>query len=198
MLRIWKFIGIYLVLGVLCGPSCMREIGNVETEYFYGDHGVEPVVIGRIEVVEEGVEKTWESPRRDPSTKTSFRIFIRGRHSELRVSHYLRGNGYFCLSLPPGEYTLERWVYRFPGGYADTIEPLSIYFEILPGKYVYIGTLSLNLPPVSSMPRLSFGAKRTKPRYEIVDEHVMAMSFMKNHYPHFPHSMERHLMRFSP
>ncbi len=195
MVRSRKFIGIYFVLGVLCAPSCVREIRNVETEYFYGDHGVESVVIGRIEVLEEGVEKTWESPR-DPSTKTSFRIFIRGRHSELRVSHYLKGNGHFCLRLPPGEYALERWVYRFPGGYADAIEPLSIYFDVFPGKCVYIGTLSINLPQVSSMPRHSFGAKRTRSRYEIVDEHSTAMGFLKNHYPHFPPSVERHLMRF--
>jgi len=196
MVRSLKFIGIFLVLGVFCTPSCVREIGNLETEYFYGNHGGDSLVIGRIGVVEESIEKSWDSPRIDPSTETSFRIFIRGSHSELRVSHYLRGDGYFCLRLPPGEYALERWVYRFSGGYANPIEPLSIYFNVFPGKCIYIGTLYINLPQVSSMPRPSFGARRAKPRYEVVDEYGAAMIFLRNHYPHFPPSPERHLMRF--
>ena len=198
MLRVWKLIGIYLVLGVLCAPSCVREIGNVKTEYFYGNHSGESVVTGRIGVVEEGVERSWESPRIDPSTIASFQIFIRGRHSELRISYYLRGDGYFCLRLPPGEYTLWKWVYRFPGGQANTIEPLSICFDVLPGKFIYIGTLYIRLPSVRSRRLPSFGAERARPpRYEIVDEYGIAMEFSKNRYPHFPHSLERHLMRFS-
>jgi len=164
-------------MGVLYAPSWVREIGNVETEYFYGNHGGDSLVIGRIGVVEESVEKSWDSSRADPLTETSFRLFIRGSHSELRVSYYLRGDGYFCLRLPPGKYTLEQWIYRFPGGYANPIEPLSIYFDVFPRKCIYIGTLSINLPPVSSMPRPSFGARRTKPRYEIVDEHSATMVF---------------------
>ncbi|UCD72224.1 MAG: hypothetical protein JSW70_04300 [Syntrophobacterales bacterium] len=196
MVRSRKFIGIYLVLGVLCAPSCVKEIGNVETEYFYGDYRGDSVVLGRIGVVEEGVEKSWESPRIDPSTKTSFQIFIGGWHSELKVSHFLRGNGYFCLRLPPGEYNLWRWVYQFPGGHANTIGPLSVYFDVLPGNTIYIGTLYIHLPPVSSMSQRSFGSERAKPRYDIVDEYVMAMAFWRDHYPHFPHSVERHLMRF--
>ncbi len=119
MAKSWKFIGIYLVLGILCVPSCVKEIENVETEYFYGNHRDDSVVLGRIGVVEDGVEKSWESPRIDPSTNTSFRIFIRGRRSPLKVSHYLKGDGYFSLRLPPDEYTLWRWVYGFPGGQAN-------------------------------------------------------------------------------
>jgi len=195
--RSCKLIGICVVLGVLCGPSCVKEIGNVEVEYFCGDHRGEPVVLGRIGVVEGGIEKSWESPPIDPSTETSFRIFIRERPSELGVSHYLGGDGHFCLRLPPGKYTLWRWVYGFPGGQAYTIEPLSVYFDVLPGKIIYIGTLYIHLPSVSSGQRRSFGPKRPKPRYDIVDEYGMAMAFSKNHYPHFPHSLERHLMRFS-
>ena len=192
-----KFIGICLILGVLCVLSCVREIKDVETEYFYGNHGDDSVVLGRIGVVEEGAEKSWEISRIDPSTEASFRIFIRGRHSELRVSHYLRGDGYFYLRLPPGEYRLWKWVYRFSGGQANTVEPLSIYFDVLPRKCIYIGTLYIHLPSVSSLSRRSFGADRTKPRYEIVDEFGMGMAFSKNHYPHFAHSVERHLMHFS-
>ncbi len=196
MLRLWKFIGMYLVLGVLCIPSCVREIGNVKTEYFYGNHSGESVVIGRIGVVEGGIERSWESPRIDPSTIASFRIFIRGGHSEMRVSHYLRGDGYFYLRLPPGEYTLWKWVYRFAGGQAGTIKPLSIYFNVLPKKYIYIGTLYIHFPSISSRRLPSFGAERAKPRYDIVDEYGIAMDFSRNQYPNFPHSMERHLMRF--
>ena len=197
MVRTWKFIEIYLVLGILCVPSCVKQIRNVETEYFLGNHKGDSVVLGRIGVVEDGVEKYWESPRIDPSTDTSFRIFIRGRRSPLKVSHYLRGDGYFCLRLPPDEYTLWRWVYGFPGGQANTMEPFSVYFDVLPRKTIYIGTLYIYLPSVSSRPRRSFGADRIKPRYDVVDEYGMAMAFSKNHYPHFPDFLERHLMRFS-
>ncbi len=197
MLKLRKLIGIYLVLGVLCVPSCVREIRNVETEYFYGNHGGESVIIGRIGVVEEGVERSWEGPGMDPSTEIFFRIFIRGRHSEVRVSHYLRGDGYFYLRLPPGEYSLWNWVYGFPGGQANAIEPLSICLDVLPEKVIYIGTLYIYLPPVRSRRLPSFGVERAKPRYDIVDEYGIAMEFSKNQYPHFPHSMERHLMRFS-
>ena len=192
-----KFLRIALVLGVLCAPSCTKEIGNVGTEYFYENHVGQSMVLGRIGVVEGGIGKSWESPRKDPSTKTSFRIFIRGNDSELRVSHYLRGDGYFCLTLPPGEYRLWRWVYRFPGGHADTVEPLSIIFDVLPGKRTYVGTLYINLPSVSSMARPSLGGKRAKPRYEIVDEYRMAVAFWRNRYPDFPPSVERYLMHFS-
>ena len=196
MAKSWKFIGIYLVLGILCVPSCVKEIGNVEIEYFLENHEGDSVVLGRIGVVEDGVEKSWESPRIDPTANTSFRIFIRGRRSPLKVSHYLRGDGYFSLRLPPGEYTLWRWVYGFPGGQANTIKPLSVYLEALPAKTIYIGTLYIYLPSVSSGSRRLFGADRVKPRYDIVDEYGMAMAFSKNHYPHFPDSLERHLMRF--
>lgn len=191
----WKFVGICLITGVLCAPSCVTEIGNVETEYFYGDRGGNSAVLGRIGVLEGDAEKSWESPRIDPSTETSFRIFIRESHSTLRVSHYLRGDGYFCLRLPPGEYTLWRWIYTFPRGEANTVEPLPIYFDVLPGKVIYIGTLYIYLP--SSIHRASLGVGRTNPRYEIVDEYVLAMEFSKNRYPGFPHSVERHLMYFS-
>lgn len=197
MLRSWRFREICLVLGILFVPSCVKKIGNVETEYFYGNHGGDSVVLGRIGVVENGVEESWESPRIDPSTTAWFRIFIKGSHSPLKVSHYLRGDGYFYLRLPPDEYTLWRWVYGFPGGQANTIEPLFVYFDVLPGKTIYIGTLYIYLPSVSSSPRGAFGGDRVKPRYDIVDEYGMAMVFSKNHYPHFPHSLERHLMRFS-
>ncbi len=195
--RSWRFIEISLVLWIPFVTSCVREIGNVETEYFYGNHSGDSVVLGRIGVVEDGVEKFWESPRIEPSTNTSFRIFIRGRRSPLNVSHYLRGDGYFWLKLPPDEYTLWKWVYGFPGGRANTIEPFGVYFNVLPRKTIYIGTLYIYLPPVR--PRLwsSFGEDRVKPRYDIVDEYGMAMAFSKNHYPHFPNSLERHLMRFS-
>ena len=196
MVKSWKFIGICLALGILCIPSCVKVIGNVETEYFCGNHRGDSVVLGRIGVVEDGVEKSWESPRIDPSTKTSFRIFIKGKYSKLRVSHYLRGDGYFYLRLPPGEYNLWRWVYRFPGGQANTDEPLSISFDVLPGMIIYIGTLYIHLPSVSSMPLPPFGAERTKSRYDIVDEYVMAKRFSKNRYPDFPNSLERHLMGF--
>jgi hypothetical protein len=197
MVRNWRFVGICLVFGILCFPSCVKEIGNVETEYFYGNHRDDSVVLGRIGVVEDGVEKSWDISRIDPSSKISFRIFIRGKHSPLKVSHYLRGDGYFYLRLPPGEYTVWRWVYIFPGGHANPIEPLSIYFSVLPGKIIYIGTLYIHLPSVSSRPRRSFGAERAKPRYDIVDEYAMAMGFSKNRYPEFPHFLERHLMRLS-
>jgi hypothetical protein len=70
--RNWRFVGICLVLGILCFPSCVREIGNVETEYFYGDHRDDSVVLGRIGVVEDGVEKSWDITRIDPSTRISF------------------------------------------------------------------------------------------------------------------------------
>jgi hypothetical protein len=197
MVRSWGFREICFVLGILFVPSCVNKIGNVETEYFYGNHGGDSVVLGRIGVVEDGVEKSWESPRIDPSTTTSFRIFIEGRRSPFKVSHYLRGDGYFYLRLPPDEYTLWKWIYGFSGGQANTIEPLCVYFDVLPRKTIYIGTLYIYLPSVSSSPRGSFGADRVKPRYDIVDEYGMAMAFSKNHYPHFPHSLERHLMRFS-
>lgn len=196
MVRNRKFIGICLVLGILCLLSCVKEIGNVETEYFYGNHKGDSVVLGRIGVVEDGVEKSWESPRIDPLTETSFRIFIKGMYSKLRVSHYLRGDGYFYLRLPPGEYNLWKWVYRFPGGQANTVEPLSLYFDVVPGKIIYIGTLYIHLHSVSSRPLPSFGADRTKPRYDLVDEYVMAMGFSKNQYPNFQQSLERHLMGF--
>jgi hypothetical protein len=197
MIRSWRFREICLVLWILCVSSCVKEIGNVETEYFYENHSDDSLVLGRIGVVEGGVAKSWESPRIDPLTNTSFRIFIRGRDSSLKVSHYLRGDGYFYLRLPPDEYTLMRWVYRFPRGRANTIEPFSVYFDVLPRKTIYIGTLYIYLPSVRSSPRGSFGADRVKPRYDIVDEYGMAMAFSKNHYPHFPHSLERHLMRLS-
>jgi hypothetical protein len=197
MVRNCKLIGIALVLGILCVPSCIKEMGNVETEYFFGDHEGESLVLGRIGVVEGGIGKSWESPRKGPSVKTSFQIFIRGTHSELRVSHYLRGDGYFCLLLPPGKYRLWRWIYRFPGGHADTVEPFSIIFEVLPGKRTYVGTLYINLPSISSMARPSLGGKRVKPRYEIVDEYGTAVGFWRKHYPDFPPSVERHLMHFS-
>ena len=197
IVRNHKFLGIALVLSVFFAPSCAKEIGNVETEYFFGAHEGESLVLGRIGVVEGGNGKSWESPLKDPSVKTSFRIFFRGEHSELRVSHYLRGDGYFCLTLPPGEYRLWRWVYRFPGGHADTVEPLSIMFDVLPGKRSYVGTLYINLPSISSMPRPSLGGKRVKPRYEIVDEYSMAVAFWRKRYPDFPPSVERHLMYFS-
>lgn len=193
----YRFLGIALFLGVLCTPSCTREMGNVEIEYFYGNHEGESLVLGRIGVVEEGIERSWKSPRRDPSTETSFQIFIRGRESESKVSHYLRGDGYFCVTLPAGEYALWKWVYRFPSGRADTIEPLPIYFHVLPGKLTYIGTLYIYTPSISPMPRRSLGAKRPKPRYEIVDEYSKAMAFWKNQYPRFPSSAERNLMYFS-
>jgi len=192
-----KFLGIALVLGVLCAPSCTKEIGNVETEYFYGDHEGESLVLGRIGVVEEGNERSWRSPQKDPSTETSFQIFIRGRESESKVSHYLQGNGYICVRLPAGEYTVWKWIYRFPGGRANTVEPLPIYFHVLPGKHTYIGTLYIYFPPIRPIPRRSWGGKRPKPRYEIVDEYRPAMAFWKNHYPHFPRSAERNLMYFS-
>jgi hypothetical protein len=83
----------------------------------------------------------------------------------------------------------------FPGGYANPIDPLSIYFNVLPGKIIYIGTLYIHLPSVSSRPRRS--AERAKPRYDIVDEYAMAVGFSKNRYPEFPHFLERHLMRLS-
>jgi len=190
-------LGIWLVLGVLCAPSCTKDIRNVEIEYFSEDRGGDSVVLGRIGVVEDGVEKSWESPRIDPSTNTSFRIFIRGGRSSLKVSHYLRGDGYFSLGLPPGEYTLWRWVYGFPGGQINTIEPLSVHFDVLPAKAIYIGTLYIYLPSLSLRPLPSFGAERVKARYDIVDEYGMAMAFSKNHYPHFPDFLERRLMRFS-
>jgi len=197
MVRSWRFIEISLVLWIPFVTSCAREIRNVGTEYFYGNHSGDSVVLGRIGMVEEGVEKSWESPRIDPSTTTSFRIFIRGRRSALKVSHYLRGDGYFCLRLPPDEYALWKWVYGFPEGQANTIEPLYVSFDVLPRKTIYIGTLHIYLPSVRSRPRGSFGADLVKPRYDIVDEYGMAMAFSKNHYPHFPHSLERYLMRFS-
>jgi hypothetical protein len=195
MVRSRRFIQICLIGGMLCALSCTKEIGNVETEYFYGDRGSDSAVLGRIGVLEGDVEKSWESPRKDPSTETSFRIFIRERHSTLRVSHYLRGNGYFCLRLPPGEYTLWRWIYTFPRGQANTVEPLPIYFDVLPGKVIYIGTLCIYLPSPIHRPSLSVG--RANPRYEIVEEYVLAMAFSRNRYPGFPRSVERHLMYFS-
>jgi hypothetical protein len=197
MVRSRKSLGICLVLGVLCTASCTKDIKNVETEYFSENRGDDSVVLGRIGVVEEGVEKSWESPRVDPFIESSFQIFIRGRHSELKLSHYIRGDGYFCLGLPPGEYRLWRWVYRFPRGQAKTVEPLSIYFDVLPGKYTYIGTLYIHLSSVGSLPPRAPGANGTKPRYEIVNEYGKAMAFSKNHYPDFPHSVQRHLMHFS-
>ncbi|MCK5551494.1 MAG: hypothetical protein KAJ09_00020 [Deltaproteobacteria bacterium] len=197
MVRSRKFLGICLVLGILCVPSCTKDIKNVETEYFSENRGGDSVVLGRIGVVEEGVEKSWESPRVDPFTESSFQIFIRGRHSELRISHYIRGDGYFCLKVPHGEYGLWRWVYRFPGGQANSVEPLPIYFDVLPRKFTYIGTFYIYLPSVSSLPPRPPGANRTKPRYEIVNEYGMAVAFSKDHYPDFPHSVERHLMHFS-
>jgi len=197
MVRSWKFIDISLVLWILFVPSCVKKIGNVETEFFYGNHSGDAVVVGRIAVVEDGIKKSWESPRIDSSANTSFRIFIRGKRSPLRVSYYLRGDGYFYLRLPPDEYTLWRWVYGFPGGQANTIEPLCVYFDVLPRKTIYIGTLYIYLPSVSSRPRGPFDGDWVKPRYDIVDEYGMAMAFSKNHYPHFQHSLERHLMRFS-
>lgn len=197
MVRNRKVLGIYLVLGVLWAPSCTKDIKNVEIEYFSEDRGSDSVVLGRIGVVEEGVEKSWESPRVDPFTESSFQIFIRGKHSELRLSHAIRGDGYFCLKVPPGEYRLWRWAYRFPRGHANTVEPLPIYFDALPGKCTYIGTLYIHLTSVSSLSPRAPGANRTKPRYEIVDEYGMAVAFSKNHYPDFPGSLERHLMHFS-
>jgi hypothetical protein len=197
MVRSWKFIGILLVLGIPCFLACTREVGNVGTEYFYGDQRDHPVVFGRIGVVENGVEKSWGIPGRYAPNETSFQIFIKAKHSSLRVSHYLRGNGYFYLTMPPGEYTIWRWVYEFPGGRAITIEPLFVKFDVLPGKIVYTGTLYIRLPPVSPGPRGSFGVERSKPRYDIVDEYGIAMAFSKNQYPHFPQSRERNLMRFS-
>jgi hypothetical protein len=192
-----NLIGIFLLLGMVCIVSCARNITNVETEYFFGDYGDDSLVFGRIGVVEDGVEKTWVVPRRYIPNVTSFQIFIRGGHSSLDLSHHLTREGYFSLRLPPGEYTISKWIYRFPGGQASTIEPLTVSFDVLPGRVVYIGTLYIYLPPVSSGPLPSLGAERAKPRYDIVDEYDMTIRLSRSRYPNFPSSPERHLMRFS-
>jgi hypothetical protein len=192
-----KLIGIFLLLGGLCIPSCGRKITNIDTEFFYRDHGGDSLAFGRIGVVEDGIEKTWAIPRGGTADGISFKIFIRGRESSLEASHYLTKDGYFYLRLAPGEYTIWKWIYRFPGGEASSIEPLTVSFDVLPGKMVYIGTLYLYLPAISSGPLPSLGAERAKPRYDIVDEYGTAIRLSRNRYPNFPSSAERHLMLFS-
>jgi len=155
------------------------------------------LVFGRIGVVEDGIEKTWAIPRGGTANEISFQIFIRGRHSSLKASHYLTREGYFYLRLPPGEYTIWKWMYRFPRGQASTIEPLTVSFDVLPGRVIYIGTLYIYLPSVSTGPLPSLGAERAKTRYDIVDEYGMAIQLSTSRYPNFPASPERHVMRFS-
>lgn len=192
-----KLIGISLLLGGLCVPSCNRKVTNIDTEFFYRDHGGDSLAFGRIGVVEDGIEKTWTVPRGGTEDGISFQIFIRGRGSPPKASHYLTRDGYFYLRLAPGEYTIWKWIYRFSGGKACSIEPLTVSFGVLPGKMVYIGTLYIYLPSISSGPLPSLGSERAKPRYDIVDEYGTAMRLSKNRYPKFPSSTERHLMFFS-
>lgn len=104
--------------------------------------------------------------------------------------------GYFFIELPVGSYKFS--TVSIPVGGATATEPLNVFFQVLPDRINYLGTLRL----IGTKERIKLGGVPViKPGFEykaqVIDELQEGIATFKQRYPNVPGTVTNQLMRIN-